>query len=56
MSMAEPLMPHPEPRDTAFDEHADAPVREPHAEPAEANGTPTSAGRAQDGETPADPA
>ena len=37
MSMAEPLMPHPESPDTAFDERQDAPVPEPHAEPAEAN-------------------
>ena len=46
MSMAEPLMPHPEPQDTAFDEHEDAPVPEEHGEPAEANETLTSAGRA----------
>ena len=53
MSMAEPLMPHPEQPDTAADERQDAPVREPHAEPAEANDTLTSAGRAHEGdETP----
>ena len=46
MSMAEPLMPHPEQQDTAFDEHEDAPVPEEHGEPAEANETLTSAGRA----------
>lgn len=46
MSMAEPLMPHPVQPDTAFDEHEDAPVPEPHSEPAEANETPTSAGEA----------
>ncbi|MGT2427137.1 hypothetical protein [Amnibacterium kyonggiense] len=45
MSMAEPLMPHPEDRDTAFDER-DAPVPEEHGEPAEANETPTSSARA----------
>jgi hypothetical protein len=47
MSMAEPLMPHPEKPDTALDEHGDAPVREPHGEPADANDTLTSAGRAK---------
>jgi hypothetical protein len=40
-------MPHPEQPDTAFDEHRDAPIPEPHTEPAEANDTLTSAGRAQ---------
>ena len=52
MSMAEPLMPHPEDPDTALDEHEheDAPVPEEHGEPAEANETPTSAGRAAQGE------
>ena len=49
MSMAEPLMPHPEDPDTAFDER-DAPVREEHDEPAAANETLTSAGRAHRGE------
>lgn len=52
MSMAEPLMPHPEQPDTALDEHGDAPVPEQHGEPAEANETLTSAGRAADGEDP----
>lgn len=47
MSMAEPLMPHPEAPDTALDERRDVPVQEPHGEPAEANETPTSAGRAE---------
>jgi hypothetical protein len=42
MSMAEPLMPHPETPDTAFDERSDAPVPEPHGEPAEANESPAS--------------
>lgn len=46
MSMAEPFMPHPEQPDTAFDKNADAPVPEEHGEPAEANETLTSAGRA----------
>ncbi|HEY0374530.1 MAG TPA: hypothetical protein VGC94_07025 [Amnibacterium sp.] len=50
--MAEPLMPHPDEPDTALDEHHDAPVREPHAETAEANETPTSAGGARQGRTP----
>jgi hypothetical protein len=45
MSMAEPLMPHPEQPDTAYDEH-DAPVPEEHGEPVAANEEPTSAGRA----------
>ncbi|MDH2444541.1 hypothetical protein QDR37_11350 [Amnibacterium sp. CER49] len=48
MSMAEPLMPHPEDPDTAGDEHRDAPVQEPHGEPAEANDTLTSAGRSRE--------
>lgn len=42
MSMAEPLMPHPDSEDTAFDERSDAPIPEPHAEPAEANESPAS--------------
>lgn len=46
MSMAEPFLPHPEQPGTAFDEHEDAPVREEHGEPAEANETLTSAGQA----------
>ena len=46
MSMAEPLMPHPEQPDTALDEHRDAPVPEEHGEPAEADEELTSAGRA----------
>ncbi|MGN6446259.1 hypothetical protein [Amnibacterium sp.] len=46
MSMAEPLMPHPEELNTALDEHPDAPVQEEHGEPAEANETLTSAGEA----------
>jgi hypothetical protein len=46
MSMAEPLMPHPEQPDTALDEHADAPVPEEHGEAADANETLTSAGEA----------
>lgn len=50
--MAEPLMPHPEQPNTAADEHRDAPVPEPHGEPAEANDTLTSAGRAAAGEDP----
>jgi hypothetical protein len=45
MSMAEPLMPHPKKDDTVYDER-DAPVREEHGEPAEANDELTSAGRA----------
>ncbi|MBW4042906.1 MAG: hypothetical protein HIU86_12410 [Acidobacteria bacterium] len=45
MSMAEPFMPHPERLDTAEDER-DAPVPEDHGEPAAANETLTSAGRA----------
>ncbi|HEV7624410.1 MAG TPA: hypothetical protein VGO26_09750 [Amnibacterium sp.] len=52
MSMAEPLMPHPEEPDTALDEHQDAPVPEPHAESADANDTLSSAGRAHADETP----
>ena len=48
MSMAEPLMPHPERPDTAFDEHGDAPVPEEHGEPAEANETRTTAGTAHE--------
>lgn len=40
MSMAEPLLPHPESPDTASDEHQDAPVPETHGEPAEANDSP----------------
>ncbi|MGN6743468.1 MAG: hypothetical protein ACTHJL_09260 [Amnibacterium sp.] len=48
MSMAEPFVPHPDEPDTALDPHRDAPVQEPHGEPAEANETPTSAGRAHD--------
>ena len=41
MSMAEPLTPHPQPPDTAFDEQQDAPIPEPHAESAEADESPT---------------
>ncbi|WP_158590055.1 hypothetical protein [Amnibacterium setariae] len=52
MSMAEPLMPHPEDPDTAFDER-DAPVPEEHGEPAEADETLTSAGRARRDRGPA---
>ena len=52
MSMAEPLMPHPENPDTALDEHQDAPVPEEHGEPEEANDTLTSAGRAAEGDDP----
>ena len=48
MSMAEPLMPHPEEPGTAGDERRDAPIPEPHTEPAEANDTLTSAGRARE--------
>lgn len=56
MSMAEPLMPHADEPDTALDEHDDAPVPEQHGEPADANGAPTSAGRAgQDDVLPAFP-
>ena len=54
MSMAEPLMPHPESPDTASDERGDAPVPEEHGEPEEANSTLTSAGAAaEEGEAPA---
>jgi hypothetical protein len=57
MTMAEPLMPHPEQPDTAFDEHGADAVPEEHDEPAEANETLTSAGRAagtdlEDAKTP----
>ena len=46
MSMAEPLMPRPDQPDTALDDHPDAPLPEEHGEPAEADETPTSTGRA----------
>lgn len=44
MSMAEPLLPHPESAETALDGNEDAPIPEPHSASVEADDSPV-AGR-----------